>query len=86
MPKYFVSFQQQSAFRDLFVEINAPTLSEAQEAVTLHFASSCWCNIYDEESFTGQPEKFGLRRLATMTVNRTIRPRVENINEGKAQL
>jgi hypothetical protein len=59
---FYATFGQGSAFKSLFVEIQAESEEIAHRTMDKHFGRT-WCRIYVGETFFPQIKDYGLTRL-----------------------
>lgn len=85
MPNYYGSFMQKQAFKNHYVQINAPNEFEARNVMHAHFGAN-FMTVYDEEKFLPQIDQYGLSRLCTIEVinhGDEVRPNLEHRFKGE---
>ena len=68
MKPYFITFGVGTPFAKQYLTIFAENENRAREVAQEAFGQR-WSMIYDEAGFKGQPQAYGLRRLATLREN-----------------
>ena len=58
---------QKQAFKNHYVEIQADNMMLARQAMFDHFGDK-FVTVYDEKTFEGQADEFGLKCLVTIQV------------------
>lgn len=67
MPRFYATFMQKQAFKNKYVQINAPCIESARQAMFDHFGGK-FMTVYDSEGFAGQDTKYGISRLCVIDV------------------
>lgn len=65
--KFFGTFMQKQAFKNHYVEIEAPSELDARAAMHSHFGRE-WFTTYKDAGFSNQAAEFGLKRLVGIRV------------------